>query len=299
MVQVATFMAPEATLSLSDKDIQAAAKALAKAGGRPLDHNWLAKGEAFDIVFEGKGIGADTLLVCAGFSAHPVDCIVQEAGARAKRFIVADMDSTIIAQECIDEIAAELNLKEKIAPITEAAMQGRLDFKAALIERVGLLKGLEKQALERVLNTRISYTPGAETLLKTLKAEGIKTALVSGGFTFFTRPVARDLGFDLGLSNVLEFSGDTLTGKVRDPIVDSAAKRRFLTEEAKRLGIPIDRTLAVGDGANDIPMFEAAGFSIAYHGKEAARKAAKGNLQHTDLTGILFALGIARDKFQI
>jgi len=298
MTHVATVMAPREALSIGAREITAFALAISRLGGKPLDHVWLSEDQVFDFYFDNENPGSEALLEAAGLSAEPIDCIIQTAETRAKKLFVADMDSTMIAQECIDEIAAELDLKEKIAPITEAAMQGKLDFQDALKERVALLKGLPKKDLQRVLDTRIHFNPGAKTLIATLKTMGLKTALVSGGFTFFTRPLGKTLGFDLVKSNHLEFENGALTGKVTGPIVDGETKKAFLVEISKKNSFQKTETLALGDGANDIPMFEAAGLSLAYHGRPAARKAASGNLRHFDLTGVLFALGIPESQFQ-
>lgn len=298
MTHVATVMAPFEALSIGQSEITAFALAASRLGGKPLDHLWLSENQVFDFYFEDENPGSEALLKAAGLADQPIDCIIQKAETRAKKLFVADMDSTIIAEECIDEIAAELGLKDKIAPITEAAMLGKLDFQDALKERVALLKGLPKKSLQKVLDTRIHFNPGAKTLIATLNAEGIKTGLVSGGFTFFTEPLAKTLGFDLVRSNTLEFESGALTGKVKSPIVDGETKKAFLVETSKKNGFQQSQTLALGDGANDIPMFGAAGLSLAYHGKPAAEKAASGNLRHFDLTGVLFALGIPENQFR-
>lgn len=298
MTHVATVMAPREALSIGEGEITAFALAVSRLGGKPLDHAWLSEDQVFDFYFEDENPRSEALLEAAGLSGQAIDCIIQNVETRAKKLFVADMDSTIIAQECIDEIAKEFGLGEKIAPITEAAMLGKLDFQDALKERVALLKGLPKEGLQKILETRIHFNPGAQTLIATLKTMGVKTALVSGGFTFFTGPLGKTLGFDLVKSNHLEFEDGVLTGKVADPIVDGETKKAFLIEISKKNGFQQNQTLALGDGANDIPMFEAAGLSLAYHGKPAAQKAASGNLRHFDLTGVLFALGIPESQFQ-
>ncbi|MEE8294098.1 MAG: phosphoserine phosphatase SerB [Sphingomonadales bacterium] len=297
MTHVATVMAPFEALSIGDPEITAFALAVSRLGGKPLDHKWLAKGQVFDLFFEEENPGSDALLEAAGLSGLQIDCIIQKVETRAKKLFVADMDSTIIAEESIDEIALELGLSEKVAPITEAAMLGKLEFSDALRKRVALLKGLSKKRLRRVLDERIHFNPGAKTLIATLKAEAIQTALVSGGFTFFTNPLAKTLGFDFVRANQLEFENGTLNGSVTTPIVDGETKKAFLIETSKINSLQRNQTLALGDGANDIPMFGAAGLSLSYHGKPAAEKAADGNLRHFDLTGVLFALGIPESRF--
>lgn len=206
---------------------------------------------------------------------------------------VSDMDSTMIGQECIDELADFAGLKDKIAAITERAMQGELDFESALRERVGLLKDLPEAAIHQCLSERIVPMPGARTLVSTLKARGCHTVLVTGGFHSFADPVAEQLGFERVVGNRLGLHEGALTGGLVGGIVDSAIKKKVLLEETARLG---DGTLslATGDGANDIPMIEAASFGIAYRAKPKARAAADGWIDRGDLTAILDLLGIAR-----
>lgn len=298
MTYVATVMAPREALSIGKQEITAFALAVSRLGGKPMDHEWLSEYQVFDFYFEGENPGSDALLNAAGFSELAIDGIIQKVETRGKKLFVADMDSTIIGEECIDEIAAELGLRDKIAPITEAAMQGKLDFQEALRERVALLKGLPSEALQKVLDQRIHFNPGAKILVTTLKAKGIKTGLVSGGFTFFTEPLAKTLGFDWVTSNFLEMENGVLTGKVSEPIVDGQTKRDFLIKKTNDLGVLPTETLALGDGSNDIPMFKAAGLGLSYHGKPAAEAAAGGNFRHFDLTGVLFALGLHESEFQ-
>jgi len=288
-------MAPREAFRLTREHAEGLAAAIEAAGRRAVSVVCLGEDNAFDVLFDGEGISDDALFKAGKLSDAPVDIVVQPLEGRAKKLFIADMDSTIIAEECIDEIAGLLNLKEKVAPITEAAMQGRLDFKAALRERVTLLKGISKAQLQEVYDHRIHLNPGAKTLTATLRAEGIKTALVSGGFTFFTSQVSRALGFDFVRANHLGFNGDVLDGTVAEPILDGQGKGAFLKELAA--GAP-EAAFAIGDGANDIPMFGAAGFSLSYHGKPVAEEAAGGRLRHMDLTGVLYILGIPEDNFQ-
>jgi len=224
-----------------------------------------------------------------------IDVIAQAAGPhRLKRLLVADMDSTMIGQECIDELADFAGLRAEIAAITERAMQGELDFAAALIARVAALKGLEATAIDRCLAERIHLTPGAQTLIATMRAGGATTLLVSGGFTAFTAPIAARIGFHRQVANVLGIAGGALDGSVALPIVDSQVKRESLMAERAALGLPAAATLAVGDGANDIPMIAEAGLGIAYHAKPRAAAAADAAVRHGDLTVLLWAQGIAR-----
>ncbi len=220
-------------------------------------------------------------------SAHPIE---------VPRLFVSDMDSTMIGQECIDELADFAGVKERIAAITERAMRGELDFGAALRERVGLLKDLSESAIAECLEQRIRPMDGARTLVATLKAQGARTVLVTGGFHAFADPVAEQLGFDHVVANRLGVHGGVLTGEVVGGIVDSSVKRKVLVEEAERLGEG-SGSLATGDGANDIPMLEAATHGIAYRAKPKARAAADGWIERGDLTAILSLYGIARENW--
>ncbi len=225
---------------------------------------------------------------------HPIDIIVQPLAARMKKLFVADMDSTMITIECIDELADFVGKKAEVSEVTEAAMRGELDFVAALDARVALLKGLPVATLQRCYEERVRYSPGAQTLIRTLAANDVRTVLVSGGFTFFTSRVREALGFSIDISNTLGIDGDVLTGTVPRPIVDSAVKRATLLDHCAQLGISIDAALAIGDGANDIPMIEAAGLGIAYRAKPKTEAAADASLRHADLTALLYAMGIER-----
>lgn len=224
------------------------------------------------------------------------DLLISREAIEVPGLFVSDMDSTMIGQECIDELADFAGLKERIAAITERAMRGELDFAAALNERVGLLKGLSEDAIAQCLAERIRPMDGAQTLVATLKAKGCRTVLVTGGFHAFADPVAEQLGFEHVVANRLGVHGGVLTGDVVGGIVDSSVKRQVLLDEAARLGDGI-RTLATGDGANDIPMLEAASHGIAYRAKPKARAAADGWIERGDLTSILSLYGIAREDW--
>ncbi len=227
----------------------------------------------------------------------PIDANVVPARGRRKRLLVADMDSTIIGQECIDELADMMGLKPQVAAITERAMRGEIDFAPALRERVALLEGLELSELKRVYEERITPTPGAETLIATMRAHGATSLLVSGGFTFFTGRVAARLGFDHHQANELLSAGTALTGMVAEPILGRDAKRAALLDFLDRLGIGAGDVLAVGDGANDLAMLEAAGLGVAFRAKPAVAAEADARIDHGDLTALLFLQGYAAADF--
>ena len=272
-------------------DLSRAADALCDAGCAPGPAAWLDKGSAADIVFAMAPDGARRALEEAFARA---DVIVQPLEGRAKRLLIADMDSTMITVECIDELADYAGIKPQIAAITEQAMRGELDFAAALDARVALLAGLDEGVIERCLAERVRIMPGAQTLVRTMRARGARCVLVSGGFTRFAEPVARVIGFDRAIANVLEVVDGRLTGRVTRPIVGAATKLAALEAEAAALGIGLDATLAVGDGANDLPMVRAAGLGVAYHAKPIVAAAAGARVERGDLTALLWAQGIAR-----
>lgn len=231
-------------------------------------------------------------------AAGSCDVFVQPDGeARTKHLLVADMDSTIIGQECIDELADFAGRKAEVAAITERAMRGELDFASALAERVAVLAGLPEDAIARTLAERVRLNPGAATLVGTFRARGGTTLLISGGFTVFTQPVARAAGFDRQVANRLVIADGRLAGRVEQPIVDAAVKRATLVAERERLGLTAAQTLAIGDGANDIPMLEEAGLGIAFHAKPRAAAAADAAVRFGDLATILWALGVPRRQW--
>jgi len=226
----------------------------------------------------------------------PCDLLVSERPIAIPQLFVSDMDSTMIGQECIDELADFAGIKPQIAAITERAMQGELDFQSALRERVALLRDLDESAIEQCLVERVRPMAGAKTLVATLKSRGCKTVLVTGGFHAFADSVAAELGFDRVVGNRLETANGKLTGGLLGAITDSAVKAGVLAEEAAELGAEAV-TLAMGDGANDIPMLKAATFGIAYHAKPKAREAADGWIERGDLTAVLELLGIAKEDW--
>lgn len=281
---------------MSQADLSAASTALAAAGGVPSAESAFDPPHATDLVI--RGLSQPAARAALEAACPHLDVIVQPAGpTRRKRLLVADMDSTMIAQECIDELADFAGLKAEIAAITERAMQGELDFESALDARVAALKGLDASAIDRCLAERISLMPGARTLIGTMKALGARTVLISGGFTAFTGPVAARIGFDRQVANLLHIADGKLDGTVAKPIVDSAVKRDTLIAERASLNLETADTLAVGDGANDIPMLEAAGLGIAYHAKPKAAAAADAAVRVGDLTVLLSAQGIPRSEW--
>jgi phosphoserine phosphatase len=226
-----------------------------------------------------------------------VNVVDDDIAYRRKRLLVADMDSTIIEQECIDEMADVLGLKAQIAAITERAMRGELEFEQALRERLGLLAGIGEDDLQKVYLERVTLMPGARTLVRTMRTHGAYTALVSGGFTFFTTRVMERVGFDETRANVLEMAEGRLTGGVVGPVLGKAAKLATLQELAARNGLAAPLTLAVGDGANDLAMIKAAGLGVAYRAKPVVAAEAHAGITHGDLTALLYLQGYRRDEF--
>ncbi len=233
-----------------------------------------------------------------GFSVPGCDANVVPAVGRRKKMLIADMDSTIIDVECIDELADFAGLKPQVAAITEAAMRGDLDFEAALIARVALLKGLPEEDLERCYAERVRLNPGARTLVQTMAALGAETALVSGGFSFFSARVAASAGFATHQANALMVAGGVLTGEVGRPILGREAKLAALGRIATAAGLSSAEVLAVGDGANDLDMVRAAGLGVAYHAKPTLAEAAGARLEHSDLTAVLALQGIPETEWR-
>jgi phosphoserine phosphatase len=294
MQQVLTLVAPP-DAPLSPAETAAARDALEALGAPTLAADWLAPGLAADIPFDDldpEQAGAAARGVLSG----PRDVIAQHAAGRRKRLLVADMDSTIVTSETLDELAAFAGLKEKIAAITARAMNGELDFAAALRERVAMLKGLSADALERTW-AATQLTPGAQTLVATMRAHGAFCALVSGGFTFFTGRVRALVGFDLDQANVLQLAEGKLAGTVAEPILDRQAKLATLRRLAAERGLSLAEACTVGDGANDLPMLQAAGLGVAFRAKPSVAAAARVRVDHGDLTALLFAQGFRAAEF--
>ena len=280
--------------TLSAGDISTGRDRLAAAGCAPNGWGWIEEGVAADLSFAADPAAARTALerTFAG-----IDVVVQPTATRAKTLLVADMDSTMITVECIDELADYAGIKDQVAEVTEAAMRGELDFEGALDARVALLKGLDAGAIDRCLAERVRIMPGAVALVRTMRGRGAWTVLVSGGFTRFAEPVAKEIGFDRAIANVLEIDGDALAGTVARPIVGAATKLATLEAALAKRGLDRSASLAVGDGANDLPMVQAAGLGVAYYAKPIVAAAAAARIDHGDLSALLYAQGIPRREW--
>lgn len=252
---------------------------------------WIDAGRAADIPFATDAAAARVALEQA-FAR--VDVVVQPSATRAKALIVADMDSTMITVECIDELADYAGIKAEVAEVTERAMRGELDFEAALDARVALLAGLDEAVIARCLKERVTIMPGAKALVRTMRAQGATAILVSGGFTRFAEPVAAEIGFDRAIANRLLIADGRLTGGVAKPIVGAATKEETLLAAIEAGGIDPARSLAVGDGANDLAMIRRAGLGVAYHAKPVVAAAAAARIDHGDLSALLYAQGYPR-----
>ncbi|WP_182085245.1 phosphoserine phosphatase SerB [Aureimonas sp. ME7] len=258
---------------------------------------WLEHDVACDLVTREKPSAATMERLRRLALDESVDCVVQEAEGRRKRILLADMDSTMIDEECIDELAAAIGIKDQVAAITARAMNGEIAFEPALRERVALLRDLPVSTIADVIAHHITLADGGSTLVRTMNANGAHTALVSGGFTAFTTVIAEKLGFAENRANVLNVSGDRLSGTVAEPILGAEAKLAALREIAGRLGVTPDQAIAVGDGANDLPMILAAGTGVAIHAKPAVAAKAPHRIDHGDLTALLFIQGYRAGEF--
>ncbi len=284
---IATLIAAKGRLA--DADLSSAQEKLTAAGCTVAATRWIDMGLAADLDFTGDPLAAREALE-GRFEA--TDIVVQPAAHREKRLLVADMDSTMITVECIDELADYAGIKEQVAEVTERAMRGELDFAAALDARVALLAGLDESVIERCLAERVTLMAGARALVRTIKARGGHAILVSGGFTRFAEPVATEIGFDRAIANYLEIAHGKLTGTVRKPIVGSDTKEKTLLAALDELGIGAAESMAVGDGANDLAMIRRAGLGVAYRAKPIVAGAAAARIDHGDLTALLYAQGI-------
>jgi phosphoserine phosphatase len=291
-VLVATLIADPSNAPLSEATVDRAAQALKGIERR----RWLDEGVAADLVFTGD-LKAKRAALETALSGEPIDVIVQLLAHRRRRLMLADMDSTLIGQECIDELADVVGVGERVAAITERAMRGEVAFAPALRERVALLAGLSETVIHDVLKARITLTSGARTLVQTMRANGAYVAIVSGGFRQFTGAIRERLGAHEDRANMLMIEEGNLTGKVMEPILGQDAKLSALKEIAAAMGLTLDDTLAVGDGANDLPMLQAAGLGVAFRAKPKVAAGAHARIEHTDLSALLYAQGFARKDF--
>jgi phosphoserine phosphatase len=298
MTHVATLISSPGAAALDAAALARAREALPS----PAEPRWLAERIAADLPFSPggendnrDGVWADRLR--ASLSARPIDVVVQPNAGRRKRLLIADMDSTMIGQECIDELADRIGLKARVAAITKRAMRGDVAFEPALRERVALLSGLAVTIVADVIAERISLTPGGRTLVATMRANGAHTCLVSGGFTLFSEPIAAMIGFDENRANRLVVVDGRLAGRVEEPILGREAKLAALEDLTARLGLAPGATLAVGDGANDLAMLLGAGLGVAYHANPMVAVQAQARIDHGDLTALLYIQGYRREEF--
>lgn len=285
MITVATLIAAD-TRPLTQADVEVARKRLNVES----QVKWLSAGRACDMVLEGDSAPIQAQLEPWAI-ANQLDVLVQPAATRAKKALLADMESTIIHQEMLDELAAHAGIEEQVKEITRRAMNGELDFKAALAERLRLLKGVSETVVNELKN-KITIMEGARALVSVMRQRGVPCVLVSGGFTCFIEPVATALGFTDYFGNVLEITNGAISGAVVEPVLTRDSKRAILAQTAQNLGILESDILAAGDGANDVPMLQAAGLGVAYHGKPNVQKAAPHNIRFADLRALLWAQGI-------
>jgi phosphoserine phosphatase len=286
---VATFIAAPGERLTAD----AARTALAAAGVLPTELRWLDEGAALDAFLAGA---APTQVVEAALAPQRVDVIVQPLSRRRKALLVADMDATMIVEESLDELARLVGVDERVARLTEQAMRGDIGFEQALAERVALFEGVAMEAIDEIAAS-LTPSPGAATLVATMRAHGAHTALVSGGFMDFAQRVAARLRFDAAFANSLEVGAGRLIGRVAPPIRGAAAKAEALESLRSSIGVSREATLAIGDGANDLDMLLAAGLGVAYRAKPRVAAAAPARLNHADLTGLLYAQGFTGQEF--
>lgn len=296
MVYVLSLIAAPSEAPLSAASVDRARWALDEAGTNAGAADWLSSDEACDIPFEGapERALAEARRALAG---APIDVNVVANELRRKKLLVADMDSTLIEQECLDELAAEIGMRTEVSAITERAMRGEIPFEPALRERVALLRGLSTDIVAKILASRIAIMPGAAVLVATMRASGAHTVLVSGGFTAFAEPIGRSIGFHEHRANALLSEADRFTGLLAEPVLGREAKEEALLELTTQLHLQLAETLAVGDGANDIGMIRRAGLGVAYRAKPALRAEADATIDHADLIGLLFLQGFRREEF--
>ena len=297
MQSVLTLIAGSSGSILDAQTVTAVSAALAGAGAHIGSVDWLEPNRACDIPFEGVDLTMAQRIARDRLGTAAIDLAAQAAAGRRKRLLVADMESTIITAELLDELAAFLGIADKIAPITARSMRGEIEFAQSLRERVSLLAGQPDTVLESVVK-RIELMPGARRLVQSMRAGGAYTALVSGGFDRFAAIVAKTCGFDEYHANRLVIAGGKITGQIAEPILDRDGKANMLKRLAANRGIALESTAAIGDGANDIAMLQAASLGVAFHGKPAVAAAARYKLEYSDLTGLLYLQGYRSRDFR-
>jgi len=297
MQNVLTLIGNRAWSPLGADMVSLAAGALEEAGATCAEPDWLSPELACDIAYTGFGADVAEAAVRQYLHEAPVDIIAQPLAHRRKRLLISDMDSTMIEQECIVEIADFAGLRAEVAEITEAAMRGDLDFSESLIKRARMLKGLDVDILHKAMDERVTEMPGARALVRTMVRDGAFAALVSGGFTYFTDLVCTQIGFHVHQANTLEIIDGRLSGRVIPPILDKQAKLEALEKYTKEADLDVLDTLAVGDGANDIPMLQGAGLGVAFHAKPLVAASAAAHIDHGDLTSLLYLQGYRDAEF--
>jgi phosphoserine phosphatase len=296
---VLTLIAAPAKEKLTDECVSSVANALSKIGAQIIHTDWLAQKEACDIIFSRIEPEKASQVAERVLEGQAIDFIAQLTDGRQKHLLISDMDSTIITIECIDEIADFCGIKPQVAAITERAMRGEMEFSVALAERVLLLKGLQESILQQVYDERVKFMPGARELVATMRAHGAYAMLVSGGFDFFTSQVAQALGFHADSANKLAMENGELAGTVILPILDKNAKLQTLMQVCSERNISTKAVLAVGDGANDVPMLMAAGLGVAYYAKPVVQQSVGAKINHTDLRALLYAQGYRQEEIII
>jgi phosphoserine phosphatase len=296
MELVVTLIANPAQANLTQLHVDHVQTTLSEANCVSSSPSWLAENIACDISFEGEDLVALRTKLQNDISNFSIDSVIQPTAHRRKRLLLADMDSTIVTGETLDELAGIAGLKDRVAAITERAMRGEMDFKDALRERLAMLEGLPATALDETLEST-ELTSGARQLVQTMRANGAYTVLVSGGFNFFTDAIRKMVGFHEDRSNEMIIANDVLTGEVGDPILDRDTKLQSLKSISVAKQIPIEETLATGDGANDLPMIMAAGLGVAFHAKSVVEAKAPAAIRYGDLTALLYIQGYQREEF--
>jgi phosphoserine phosphatase len=294
---VVTLITSPERANITHRHIDQARTILDKAGCTSKAPFWLAENISCDIEFGGTGPTRSLKILQEGMEGIEIDIVVQSQANRRKHLLLADMDSTIVVGETLDELAYFAGLRDQVAAITERAMRGEIDFKRALRERVSMLKGLSTDALEESLN-KTKLTKGASTLVKTMRAYGAYTVLVSGGFSFFTQAIAKIVGFNEDRSNTMIIENGALTGEIAEPILDREAKLKTLKTISTEKGIPLIDTMAIGDGANDLPMILNAGIGVAFHAKPVVEEKAPAAIRYGDLTALLYLQGYSLKEFR-